>query len=74
LGGAGDILSPNFNQNLTAYTDGNIDLEDGVAFADFLILSSNFNKTVAAAAVPEPAGLVLGVFGMFGLALRRRRT
>ena len=48
------VLSGNFGSDLTAYTEGNIDLMDGIAFADFLILSSNFGQTAGVAAVPEP--------------------
>lgn len=48
------ILSANFGADLPAYTDGNIDLADGVGFPDFLVLSANFGNSGVAAAVPEP--------------------
>ena len=67
------VLSSNFGKDLPLYTDGNIDLEGGVAFADFLLLSSNF-RNAAAAAVPEPSGLMLVAAGVvILLGLRRRR-
>ena len=68
------VLSANFGQDLPSYTDGNIDLVGGVAFPDFLVLSANFGQTAAAAAaVPEPSGLLGLACGALLLCTRRRR-
>ena len=67
------VLSRNFNSG-TQYTEGDFNLDGSVNVQDFLVISRNFNKSgVAAAAVPEPTGFILGLFALVGLTLRRRR-
>ena len=60
-----------------SYTDGNIDLDGGVAFPDFLILSANFGQVptggATAAAVPESNSLLLFSFGGLLVAWGKRR-
>ena len=70
------ILSQNFGQAAADHTTGDIDCSGDVAFADFLVLSQNFGQTVGGAqSVPEPTGLfLLGLAGLMGGALRRRRS
>lgn len=54
---------------------GDIDQDGTIGFGDFLILSSNFGTSGAAAAgVPEPSSAILVGFGLIGLlGFRRRR-
>ena len=67
-------LAGHFGQDSASYIDGNIDLEDGVSFADFLVLSNNFGKSATGiAAVPEPSGCLAMVLGASILSVRRRR-
>ena len=70
------ILSQNFGQAAADHTTGDIDCSGDVAFADFLVLSQNFGQTVGGAqSVPEPSGiLLLGLAGLMGGMLRRRRS
>lgn len=70
------ILSNNFGSDVSSHSEGDIDCSGDVAFADFLVLSTNFGQTVGAEAssVPEPSGFaLLGLAGLFGGVLRRRR-
>ena len=63
VGGDGEIafddflvLAGNFGTPHASYTEGNIDLRNGVDFPDFLALASNFGRTPSnIATVPEPA-------------------
>lgn len=66
-------LSTNFGQTDQPYENGDIDCDGTIAFADFLALSTNFGQTAAAASVPEPSSAMLLLFGLVGLAIRRRR-
>jgi gluconolactonase len=82
LDGNGDIsfpdflrLSTNFGAQTSIYTDGDINLKDGVTFDDFLVLSENFGQTPsnkAAAAVPEPAGILIATSCFLGVLKWRR--
>jgi hypothetical protein len=71
------VLSANFGDaTKTLYTEGNVDLMNGVGFPDFLVLSANFGKTPGAvgAAVPEPsAGVMLSLALMLLCGCRGRR-
>jgi len=52
-------LSANFDMTGT-YSQGDINCNGRVQFADFLILAANFGKSASvASAVPEPNGLML---------------
>lgn len=54
--------------------NGDFDGDGSIAFPDFLFLSTNFGNGVEAAAVPEPSGICLAMFGILGLmGFRRRR-
>ena len=65
-------LADNFGQEGN-YKQGNFDLIGGVEFADFVILSDNFGKSAGAvAAVPEPSGWALILFGVFLVSWTRR--
>ena len=67
------VLSRNFATDLPRYTDGNIDLKDGVNFEDFLVLASNFGEPpIGTATVPEPNGIAIVWLCMLVAALRRR--
>ena len=71
------ILSRNFNNADLGgvYANGDADLNGSINVADFLQLSQNFGATAAVAAVPEPQGIALMLFGgsvALGT-LRRRR-
>ena len=72
------ILSENFGQD-GAWREGDFDGDGTVGFPDFLALSKNFGNVAAAAnlsaaAVPEPTGLSMAVFGLLGLiGFRKRR-
>ena len=67
------VLSANFGQ-AGQYTDGDLDKDGTVAFPDFLTLSANFGKTAGGtAAVPEPTIGLLGLIGVMGLGVLRRR-
>ena len=51
-----------------------MDTDGMVGFSDFLILSSNYDQSVATtAAVPEPSTLALSLAGLIGSLLSRRR-
>lgn len=68
-------LSASFGQD-GDWAEGDFDADGTVLFPDFLLLSTNFGKdaNVAAAIVPEPAGVCLAMFGVLGLiGFRRRR-
>ena len=66
-------LSANFGE-AGSWEQGDFDGNGQVDFPDFLALSANFRGANAAAAVPEPAGLGLALFGVLGLiGLRNRR-
>lgn len=68
------ILSGNFGKSDVGYELGDIDVNGEVAFADFLTLSGNFGKSSSEiAAVPEPSGIMLGLFGMCVVSGYRRR-
>jgi MYXO-CTERM domain-containing protein len=68
------ILSENFGNMVPAGTMGDLNGDGDVAFADFLILSENFGTSAATpASVPEPTGFVIGMLGLLGLTVRRRR-
>ena len=66
-------LSSHFDQQ-GGWAEGDFDGTGDVTFSDFLSLSANFGKganAVAAAAVPEPTGVCLAMFGVLGLSRRR---
>ena len=62
------ILSENFGQEGT-WREGDFDGDGTVGFSDFLALSENFGGSAeaSAAAVPEPTGLSIALFGLLGL-------
>lgn len=67
------ILSLNFGSEAD-WTGGDFDGTGTVEFADFLELSKNYGVAVArATSVPEPSAIGLAMFGLVGLAVRRRR-
>ena len=68
-------LAENFGQD-GGWAEGDFDGDGQVAFNDFLALAENFGQSVpaAAAAVPEPTGLLMAAFGLLGVVgLRKRR-
>lgn len=66
------VLSENFGE-AGGWSEGDFDLNGVVEFADFLLLSNNFGRTsIAAAAVPEPNGLIVVCLGLLGLVTFRR--
>ena len=68
------VLSENFGQD-GAWREGDFDGDGTVGFPDFLALAENFGRSVpsAAAAVPEPTGMLMAAFGILGLIGFRRR-
>jgi len=67
------VLSQNYQSEKTAYIDGNVDVMGAIDFTDFIAFSNNFGKTVAAASVPEPHGLALGILTLVIVAQVRRQ-
>jgi len=57
------------------YQDGDIDFSGRIDLADFVVFRKEFLKLGAgtAAAVPEPASLLLAICGLLGLSVMRRR-
>ena len=59
-----------------AWSQGDFDGNNEVGFPDFLILSENFGgaANASAAAIPEPTGISIALFGLLGLiGFRKRR-
>lgn len=70
------MLANNFGEQVATYREGDVNCDGEVAFTDFLQLANNFGKTLeqsAAAAVPEPAGLLLGSLALLVTLFGRRR-
>ena len=68
-------LADNFGKD-GGWQQGDFDGNGTVDFPDFLALAENFGQSVpaAAAAVPEPTGMLLAAFGLLGVVgLRKRR-
>jgi hypothetical protein len=68
-------LADHFGQE-GGWGQGDFDGNGRIEFPDFLALSANFagEANAVAAAVPEPTGICLAMFGILGLiSLRRRR-
>lgn len=67
-------LADHFGQPTASYSEGNINLEGGVEFEDFLILVENFgsNRQSDAVTVPEPYTSVR-LLGLL-LLIRKRRS
>lgn len=75
--GFGDfiILSQNYGRAASDSLEGDIDCDGRVAFGDFIVLSQTFGQSAPiAAAVPEPAGVVMLLVGASLIARRRRRA
>jgi hypothetical protein len=68
------ILADNFAQMAKKWSEGDFDTDGQVQFPDFVILADNFGMSAAAAAsVPEPSGLMLGLMAVcVGTMLRGR--
>ncbi|MCZ6657559.1 MAG: PEP-CTERM sorting domain-containing protein [Gammaproteobacteria bacterium] len=71
------IMAENFNTQVSrgvAHSLGDFDLNTRVDLNDFLGFRKLFNSQGAVAAVPEPTGMYLSMFGILGLiGFRRRR-
>lgn len=71
------VLSSGFlstNEQAPAYTDGNVDMMNGIDFGDFVALSTNFGQAAAASAVPEPSSGWLVMLGLLGILRTRKRN
>lgn len=65
------------NGELVGWRFGDFNGDNNVNFNDFVAQNNNWQRMntpagAAAAAVPEPTGLMLGALGLLGLAIRRR--
>lgn len=68
------VLKANFGAGGANWAQGDFDLDGKVSLSDFGILKENFGAS-AAAAVPEPSSLALGLLGgLFGWTAFRRRA
>ncbi len=68
------ILAQHFSQP-GLYTEGDFDCTGVVQFPDFVILAGNFGESGSgtAALVPEPGGIILVAWSLFGLVMVGRR-
>lgn len=62
-------LADNFSKGRKDWSDGDFNGDKTVNFTDFLVLAKNFSagRGAATAAVPEPTGVGLAMFGVLGL-------
>ena len=67
------VLADNFGSSPATLAEGDINGDGQVQFEDFLILAENYGSTAAAASIPEPSGVLMGVWGLAVLSIRRFR-